>query len=217
MQPYFLPYIGYWQLINAVDKFVILDDVQYITRGWINRNKISLYKNDYWITIPLKKANKNKNINQIYMDIENVAIKKILRTLELNFVKSQNIDFVSNLINSIFDNNKLLDYLFFSLRELSCFIDIKTEFFLSSSLDIDPNLKGEKRILALVKQLGGNNYINLINGLSLYSESNFSANNIKLNFIKCDSFANYQYSILHHLLTSDKSSIINKLNYFKTI
>ena len=42
MQPYFLPYIGYWQLLRAVDTFVVLDDVNYINRGWINRNRIAV-------------------------------------------------------------------------------------------------------------------------------------------------------------------------------
>lgn len=107
MQPYFIPYMGYWQLLNYVDKFVILDDVQYITRGWINRNKISLHKKDYWLKIPLKNANKNKIINEIYIENQNIIIRKILRTIELNFIKSENVDFALKLILQKISNHKV--------------------------------------------------------------------------------------------------------------
>lgn len=217
MQPYFIPYMGYWQLLNYVDKFVILDDVQYITKGWINRNKISLNKKDFWLTIPLNNANKNKIINEIHIDNQNIIIRKILRTIELNFIKSENGDFALKLINPISYTNKLLDYLVHSITELSRFLNIKTELVFSSSINIDSNIKGEKRILEIVSHLGGKNYINPISGASLYSENNFSVNNIKLNFIECDFFENYEYSILNHLLISDKCSIINKLNNFKIV
>ena len=65
MQPYFFPYIGYFQLINAVDKFIILDDVNYIKKGWINRNRILLNGKDYLFTIPCEKISQNKLINEV--------------------------------------------------------------------------------------------------------------------------------------------------------
>ena len=85
MQPYFLPYIGYWQLINAVDKFVILDDVQYITKGWINRNKIYINGNDQWFTIPLECASRNKLINEIKILPHSEWFPKLSRTINYNY------------------------------------------------------------------------------------------------------------------------------------
>ena len=55
MQPYIFPYIGYYQLIDAVDQFIIFDDVNFIKRGWINRNNILLNKNKHLFSIPLSK------------------------------------------------------------------------------------------------------------------------------------------------------------------
>ena len=63
MQPYFFPYIGYWQLMNAVDTYVVYDDVAYIKGGWINRNNILMNCAKNLITIPLKDASSFKNIN----------------------------------------------------------------------------------------------------------------------------------------------------------
>ena len=70
MQPYFFPYIGYFQLINAVDKFIIYDDVNYINRGWINRNQVLINGKESYITVPLKDASQNKLIKDITISIE---------------------------------------------------------------------------------------------------------------------------------------------------
>ena len=113
MQPYFLPYIGYWQLINTVDKFVILDDVQYITRGWINRNKICINDKEQWITIPLKDASKNKLINEIQICPTEQWIPKLQRTTTYNFRNSPNFEEGYKLFNKI----------------LSCKINDLTSFF----------------------------------------------------------------------------------------
>jgi hypothetical protein len=88
MQPYFLSYIGYWQLIHAVDKFVILDDVQYITKGWINRNKIIVNGKEQWITIPMMNANKNRMINEIEIWDKSQWFPKFNKLISYNFSKS---------------------------------------------------------------------------------------------------------------------------------
>ena len=56
MQPYFLPYIGYWQLLSAVDQFVVYDNIKYTKKGWINRNRFLRDGTDAVFTIPLKGA-----------------------------------------------------------------------------------------------------------------------------------------------------------------
>ena len=88
MQPYFVPYIGYWQLMNAVDVYVVFDDVNYINRGWINRNRILVNGEPQYINLLLSGASQNKLINEIAL-ADNVAnIKKIFRTLEFNYKKA---------------------------------------------------------------------------------------------------------------------------------
>lgn len=68
MQPYFLPYIGYWQLLNAVDAYVILDDVNYIGRGWINRNRILIHGEPAYLNLPVSKASQNRKINELQVN-----------------------------------------------------------------------------------------------------------------------------------------------------
>ncbi|MEO8664089.1 MAG: WbqC family protein, partial [Ignavibacteria bacterium] len=85
MQPYVFPYIGYFQLINAVDKFVLFDDVSFIKKGWINRNRILVNKQEYTFTIPLKKASQNKLIKDIEISEENNWRDKFLKTIEKSY------------------------------------------------------------------------------------------------------------------------------------
>lgn len=72
MQPYFLPYIGYWQLLNAVDKYVIYDDVNYIKGGWINRNRILINKEPKYFNVKLNGASPNKLINEVEVSNDNI-------------------------------------------------------------------------------------------------------------------------------------------------
>ena len=83
MQPYFFPYIGYWQLVNLVDQFVIYDDVNYIKRGWINRNRILVEGKALYFHVPVRKASQNKRINQIEIFLDEDTIRKKLKTIEL--------------------------------------------------------------------------------------------------------------------------------------
>ena len=82
MQPYFLPYLGYFQLMAAVDKFVIYDDVRFINRGWINRNRILVKGRDHLFTVPLRGASQNRNINEIAVVAEKSWREKLLRTFD---------------------------------------------------------------------------------------------------------------------------------------
>ena len=92
MQPYFLPYLGYWQLLNTVDKFIILDDVQFIKRGWINRNKILNDGQKDWLSIPLLNAKISQNINQIEIVNPDEWRPKMLRKIEYNYKKYPSLD-----------------------------------------------------------------------------------------------------------------------------
>lgn len=88
MQPYFFPYIGYWQLINAVDKFVIYDDVNYINRGWVNRNNILLNGKVQRINLQMVGASQNKLINQIEVSDSELFRKKTIKNYRNSLQKS---------------------------------------------------------------------------------------------------------------------------------
>ena len=100
MQPYFMPYIGYWQLMNAVDTYVVYDDVNYINRGWINRNNILISGSSYMFTIMLKKASQNKLINEIEILDD---FSKLKKQIEFAYKKAPYYDRIIVLLNKIFD------------------------------------------------------------------------------------------------------------------
>ena len=132
MQPYFVPYIGYWQLMNAVDKYVVYDDVNYINRGWINRNRIVVNGEIKYFNVPIIGASQNKKINEIYINHDKRQIDKNLRMLELSYKKAPFFEPVYTLMKNIMysDKQKLSEYLFDSLKSINEYIGIETELLL---------------------------------------------------------------------------------------
>ena len=219
MQPYFLPYIGYWQLINAVDKFVILDDVQYITRGWINRNKICTNANDQWITIPLEKASRNKLINELKICSPNNWVPKFQRTIEYNFHKSPNFEEGFQLFNTIinFQTNDLTTFLVRSIKLICGFLGIDNNITLSSKISPEDSLKGQARIIHICKKLNASFYYNPQGGIELYNKEEFIKENIELGFIKTNSKNSFLYSFLVSMMMYSRNEIQNELKNFNLI
>lgn len=187
MQPYIFPYIGYFQLINAVDKFVVHDDVQYIQRGWINRNRILMNGKDALFTLPIKKSAVETPINEMFF-AEGISKEKakVLSQIQNSYRKSPHFREVFPVIEAILKNSEENISLFITqqLKDICSFLEIKTPFVLSSELAIKNELKGEERVIEINKVLDSTHYINPIGGLELYHQERFSAENLKLNFIK---------------------------------
>ena len=107
MQPYIFPYIGYYQLAGAVDKFVFLDDVNYINKGWINRNNILINGQANLFTIPLKDASQNKLINEVEVS-EGKWSEKLLRTIEMAYKKAPCFSDAFPVINEVLSSEERL-------------------------------------------------------------------------------------------------------------
>jgi hypothetical protein len=187
MQPYFLPYIGYFQLIHAVDLFVIYDDAFYINRGWINRNRILQDDRAHFITLSLQKASQNKRINEILIQKETDRRNRtrILNIIGEAYAKSPQFGYIFPLVREIIMNeeNNLSVYVENSMKILTDLLGMKKKFVRSSSIKKDRTLNGELRIIDICKLLKADQYYNLIGGASLYSRENFLMNGIELNFI----------------------------------
>jgi hypothetical protein len=184
MQPYFFPYIGYFQLINAVDKYVIYDDVNWINRGWINRNRLLLNGKDFMFNIIVLGASQNKLINEITVEANQ---SKLLKTIETAYKKAPFYVTVFPLIKSIidFENKNLARYLGDSLIQIANYLDMTTEFIYSSDIKgKKSSLKGQDKILDICKVLGATEYSNAIGGQELYDKVEFEQNGIKLSFLK---------------------------------
>ena len=195
MQPYFMPYIGYFQLICAVDLFVVYDDVNYIKKGWINRNNLLVNDQKKMFNIPLKKVSQNKYINEIEIDNESNWKQNLLKTIGFSYKKAPFYQDVYQVLETIILNeeNNLSKFNLNSLREVCRYLSIKTEIIQSSDLEKNNELKGQYKIIKICNILNADKYINAIGGIDLYDRQSFLDNGINLRFIKPKSIIYAQF------------------------
>ena len=191
MQPYFLPYLGYFQLMNAVDKYVVYDDVNYIKGGWINRNHILANSVSTRINLILREASPNKLINEVGVMHNNT---KLLKTLSMAYSKAPYFKAVYSVVESIitYEEDNLGLYLYHQFAELCKYMQIDTELILSSSLNKDCSLKAEDKVIHICGILNAGEYFNSVGGLELYSKERFRENGMELHFMKMKSDVTYK-------------------------
>jgi len=183
MQPYYLPYIGYFQLINAVDMFVIYDDVQYIKGGWINRNNIIINNEKFMFNLLLNGASSNKLINEITI---NPNQTKFLKTLKNAYGRTVNYNLIYPIICRLFQINEinLSKFIGNNIREICDYLNIQTKIIYSSELYKDNNLKSQDKVIQICNILKADKYINSLGGQSLYDCKEFEENGLELLFLK---------------------------------
>ena len=216
MQPYLFPYIGYFQLIKAVDNFVLLNDVGYFKKGWLHRNQILLNDAPFLFTIPIIKASQNRKINQHV--IMNGWSKELYKTLKHAYNKApyyeENKDIIKICLN-VCENRVLSDAAEIVLKELCHILDLNVDFYLSSNLDTGNKIR-QHRIIELCKLNNDTQYINLMGGKikGLYSQKDFKS--IDLKFIeRTDDWGDY--SVIHYLFTKGREKTKNILNDYRLV
>lgn len=194
MQPYFLPYIGYFQLIAAVDVFVVYDNIKYTKKGWISRNRMLLNGSDAIFSLPLKTD------SDFLCVVQRELAADFDRTKLLNKFKgaygrapyfSQTFPVLERIVR--FEDANLFRYIHNSLISICKHLGIETEIRISSDIAIAHELKGQDKVLALCQTIGADTYINAIGGTELYAKEDFSAHGIALKFIKSKPFEYPQF------------------------
>src|SRR5579875_3290382 len=146
MQPYIFPYIGYFQLIKAVDKFVVYDNIQFTKKGWIQRNRILVNGKDDYISLQIKKDSDFLNVKERYLaDSFPKEKEKILRRIKEAYKKSPCFEVVYPIVESCLNCNEvnLFNYIFNSIRTICEFLNLNTELIISSTIEIDHSLKSQ--------------------------------------------------------------------------
>lgn len=222
MQPYFLPYIGYFKLISQVDTFVIYEDVNFIKKGWINRNNILVNGKQFLFTIPLKLASQNKLINEIEIDENSAWKNNLLKTIYLAYSKAPFFDEVYPVIQEIieFQETNISKFIIYSLKRICNFLDIKTNIIISSELEKNNHLKGQEKIIEICQKLDATQYINAPGGKDLYEEKEFLNKNIILKFIDASPIIYPQFkntfipylSIIDVMMFNSSKTILEFLN-----
>ena len=230
MQPYVFPYIGYFQMVKAVDVFVFYDDVNFIKQGWINRNKILVGGKEFVFTIPLKDASSFVTIKGTQVNISQYEKwrTKFLRTLVQSYKKAPYFEQIFPLISSVFEQDltSISDYACKSITSISNYLDLKTRFVLSSVSYGDTKFfDREKRLHEIIARNNSVHYINPVGGMELYKKESFALKNVKLDFIKSKS-VNYQQfdndfipwlSIIDVLMFNSVEEVNNMLDQYELV
>ena len=228
MQPYFMPYIGYFQLINSVDRFIVYDNIQYTKKGWINRNRILVNGKGQLITLSLKKDSDYLNVveRELSDSWENDK-NKILNVIKSSYSKApyfqETFELISKCLNSSEVN--LFKFIYNSIISVNNYLEIKTPIVISSTIDINHTSKSQDKVLSLCKSQNADIYINTIGGVELYDKETFKQNNIELNFIKSNLIQYKQFknefipwlSIIDIMMFNSKEQIKEYLNKYTLV
>lgn len=227
MQPYFIPYIGYWQLMNAVDKYVIYDDVNFIKGGWINRNYILVNGKPKYFNIPMLGASPHKLINEVGVNNDLKLIEKNMRIMENAYKKALYFAEVFPLVVKILYCNEtsISEYIEFSFKIIKEYLGITTDLIRSSSLNKNCSLRAQERVLHICDILGASEYYNAIGGMELYSSDAFKKRGIELKFIKTGVIKYEQFggefqsdlSIIDVMMFNSPGNIQNMLNNYELV
>lgn len=194
MQPYFFPYIGYFQLIAAADVFIVYDNIKYTKKGWINRNR--MLQNGRDVLFSLSLSNDSDSLDVCRRELAtNFSRDKLLNKLSGAYRRAVYFEQTFPLIEQIirFEDSNLSRYLHHSILRMCSHLDLNKEIRVSSEIDIDCKLKGQDKVLAYCEYMGATTYINAIGGMGLYSKSAFNEKNIELKFISSKPFEYPQF------------------------
>lgn len=229
MQPYFLPYIGYFQLLNMVDEFVIYDNIEFSKASWIRRNRMLQNGKDAYFTLPIKKDSDFLDVDQRYLiDEFEIEASKLLRRIESNYSKAPYFkDFFPVVQEIILCNERnLFDYILNSVYCIKDYLKIETPIKVFSKLGKDVHLlRAQDKVIGVCKALQATHYINSFGGKHLYDSESFQKEQLQLLFFKPREMEYSQFdndflpflSIMDVCMFNDVSQVREYLNQYEII
>lgn len=186
MQPYFFPYLGYFQLMHCVERFVFYDDAQFMKGGWINRNRILLDGAAAWWTFPIVRDDHRLPIHRRFYSPSPQAHAGLEAKLANAYRRAPQFEEISGWISALLaaapSNIAQANRLF--AEAVAKRLGIRCEFLAASGFDLDPGLHGQERVLALCERAGASVYLNPIGGAQLYDREAFRDAGIDLRFLR---------------------------------
>lgn len=229
MQPYLFPYIGYFQMVKSVDIFVFYDDVNFIKKGWINRNRILVNNQEFLFTVPLNKISQNNTIKETNINLEIFESWKEIfyKTIEYNYKKAPNFKNVDQLIKTILNINcnSISELAIETVIEVSKYLSINTKFIIASEKYNNKDFQRQNRLIDICKKENATHYINALGGQELYDKESFKKQDVELSFIKSLPIKYNQFnnefvpwlSIIDVLMFNSKEDIIDLLNQYELV
>jgi hypothetical protein len=218
MQPYFLPYIGYFQLIASTDVFIVYDNIKYTKKGWINRNRMLRDGEPATFSLPLKKASDSLDVRERELSAD-FDPGKLLNQFYTAYRKAPHFNNTWPVIEEILrhQDQNLFGFLHHSIVRICSHLGITTEIRTSSKIEIDHGLKNQDKVLALCGAAGASLYVNPIGGMELYSKDDFRAKGVDLRFLRSKELVYPQFresfvpwlSVLDVMMFHDPNSLRN--------
>ncbi len=185
MQPYFLPYLGYFQLIAAADQFICYDDVQFIKNGWIERNRYLLDGEAHWFRVSLAKGRHTGTIRERTVS-QNFDLQGMLNKLRFAYRKAPfKTSILGWLEHQLADPPASIAVLNERVIRSCCqLLDIQTPILRSSDVLCDCHSHGQQRVIDIARAVGATHYINPMGGAHLYDAKTFAQAGLTLEFLR---------------------------------
>ena len=210
MQPYFLPYVGYWQLMASVDRFVILDDVAFPTRGWVHRNRMLVAGRATWFGLHVAGASQRRRIDELHLAPDGRWRRVLIRTLEVHYARAAH----GAALRAWLDEHlhtlhpRLVDLLLELQEGIRARLGLRSPLIRASTAHPRGALSGVERVLDICRREGAATYVNAPGGVHLYDPERFAASGIALEFLQPPAEPRSggvppgcgPLSILHHLM-----------------
>ncbi|WP_313114925.1 WbqC family protein [Aequorivita sediminis] len=229
MQPYFLPYIGYFQLMEMVDEFVIYDNIEFSKASWIRRNRMLQNGKDAFFTLPLKKDSDFLDVDQRYL-VENFDKEagRLLRRIKANYSKAPYFNDFFPVVEKIicYEERNLFDYILNSVYCIKDYLKIETPIKVFSKLGKDVHLlRAQDKVIGVCKALQATHYINSFGGKHLYDSESFEQENLELLFFRTSQIEYSQFennfipflSIMDVCMFNDVSQVSEFLKHYEII
>lgn len=188
MQPYLFPYLGYYQLIAAVDKFVVYDDVAFINRSWINRNQILVNGRAQLFTVPLSHASQNRRICEIELSAGEYRRwrNRFVKTVDAAYGRAPQFGPTRALLDSVLGcgAQTIGELARRSVEVVSATLGLTARIEPSSRIYGNGQLKAQERILDICMRERATLYINPQGGRALYASEDFIRREMALRFIR---------------------------------
>lgn len=182
MQPYIFPYLGYFQMLKYADLFVLYNDVNFIERGWINRNYILTDKGKSLFTVPLNKASSNKLINEVEVICNNKRFGNILKSIQQNYRKAIYFNEVFPLIEKVFDIDKPISVDLLAKKSIMMavnYLNINTTIQFSSNIKYNRDADKVTKLIEIAKYGNAKTVVFPSGSRQLYSDTDFIIHGIK--------------------------------------
>jgi len=188
MQPYFFPYIGYFQLISAVDKFIFYDDVNFIKGGWINRNRLLHNGKAQYFTVPLVAASSHKLIREVEIAYALDWLTPMFELLRHDYGKVQHYAEGHEILDRVLRSGArtITEMAKSSVMSVCDYLGVRADFEMTSTIYGNGMLRGAARVLDICKREGATQYVNLPGGRDLYNAEAFAEAGVTLAFLRPD-------------------------------